>query len=86
MKTIGYHSMGRYITTRTISEEVIYLLTRTEMVLETFVYSPFNYPTRLLAQEYFIVPYSLFGYEVGISRANDNTAIITCFYKKHINT
>jgi hypothetical protein len=29
------------------------LMTRTEMVLKTLVYSPFNQLTRLLAREYF---------------------------------
>jgi hypothetical protein len=30
------------------------LMTRTEMVLETLVYSPFNHLTQMLASEYFI--------------------------------
>ena len=30
------------------------LTMKTEMVLETLVYSPFKHPMRLLAQEYFI--------------------------------
>jgi hypothetical protein len=44
---------GETKVSRTISVLVIMLM-RTEMVLETLVYSPFNHLTRLLVREYFI--------------------------------
>lgn len=43
---------GRYITTPTNFGGTQFLTTRTETVLNTFVYSPFTHLTRRLAREY----------------------------------